>query len=88
MGPKQDLVLDMGAYRYMPIAQPLITDIIERLLELPNRLYQVWYACDHDVGTSIPLTLLNRFQVLLTLLQLSFASIDVLLLARLHAAYA
>ena len=41
MGPKQDLVLDMGAYRYMPLAQPLITDIIENLLDLPNRLYQV-----------------------------------------------
>ena len=42
MGPKQDLVLDMGAYRYMPLAQPLITDIIENLLELPSRLYQVY----------------------------------------------
>lgn len=41
MGPMQDLVLDMGAYRYMPLAQPLITDIIENLLDLPNRLYQV-----------------------------------------------
>ncbi|DBB01665.1 hypothetical protein WJX77_008557 [Trebouxia sp. C0004] len=40
LGPKKDLTLDMGAYRYMPIAQPLITDLIERLLELPNRLYQ------------------------------------------------
>ena len=41
MGPQQDLVLDMGAYRYMPLAQPLITDVIENLLDLPNRLYQV-----------------------------------------------
>lgn len=41
LGPKQDLVLDMGAYRYMPLSQPLITDIIEKLLDLPNRLYQV-----------------------------------------------
>ena len=41
MGPKGDLTLDMGAYRYMPLAQPLITDIVERLLKLPNRLYQV-----------------------------------------------
>ena len=41
LGPKQDLTLDMGAYRYMPLAQPLITDIIQNLLQLPNRLYQV-----------------------------------------------
>ncbi|KAL3144103.1 hypothetical protein ABBQ32_003893 [Trebouxia sp. C0010 RCD-2024] len=41
LGPKQDLVLDMGAYRYMPLSQPLITDIIQNLLDLPNRLYQV-----------------------------------------------
>ena len=41
LGPNQDLVLDMGAYRYMPLSQPLITDIIEKLLDLPNRLYQV-----------------------------------------------
>lgn len=41
LGPNNDLVLDMGAYRYMPLAQPLITDLIQNLLSLPNRLYQV-----------------------------------------------
>ncbi len=46
LGPKQDLVLDMGAYRYMPLSQPLITDIIEKLLNLPNRLYQVRPGAD------------------------------------------
>ncbi|KAK9823395.1 hypothetical protein WJX72_002466 [[Myrmecia] bisecta] len=40
LGAKQDLVVDMGAYRYMPLVQKLITDIIEGLLQLPNRLYQ------------------------------------------------
>lgn len=52
MGPKGDLTLDMGAYRYMPLAQPLITDIVERLLELPNRLYQVSvFSCNLFVYT-------------------------------------
>lgn len=41
LGPNGDLTLDMGAYRYMPLAQPLITDLIQNLLALPNRLYQV-----------------------------------------------
>jgi hypothetical protein len=40
LGPNADLILDMGAYRYMPLAQPLITDIIQNLLNLPHRLYQ------------------------------------------------
>lgn len=44
LGPNGDLTLDMGAYRYMPLAQPLITDLIENLLALPNRLYQVRLA--------------------------------------------
>ena len=48
LGPNQDLTLDMGAYRYMPLAQPLITDIIQNLLQLPNRLYQVTKAADHS----------------------------------------
>lgn len=50
MGPKQDLVLDMGAYRYMPLAQPLITDIIQNLLDLPNRLYQVILSFTSSAG--------------------------------------
>jgi len=40
LGPDSDLTLDMGAYRYMPLTQPLITDIIQNLLNLPHRLYQ------------------------------------------------
>ena len=31
----------MGAYRYMPLVQPLITALIQNFLKLPNRLYQV-----------------------------------------------
>lgn len=41
LGPNRDLTLDMGAYRYMPLVQPIITNLIENNLQLPNRLYQV-----------------------------------------------
>lgn len=41
MGEKNDLTVDMGAYRYNRVRMGVITDIIERLLKLPTRFYQV-----------------------------------------------
>lgn len=41
MGEKKDLTVDMGAYRYNRKRMGIITDIIERLLKLPTRFYQV-----------------------------------------------
>ncbi|KAK9784816.1 hypothetical protein WJX73_010557 [Symbiochloris irregularis] len=40
IGGKKDLTVDAGAYRFMPLEQPIITNLIENGLKLPNRLYQ------------------------------------------------
>lgn len=41
MGDHRDLTVDVGAYRYNQKRQGLITDVVERLLKLPTRLYEV-----------------------------------------------
>ena len=41
MGPKKDLVVDIGAYRYLPPEHPLSTALIEDALQLPNSVYEV-----------------------------------------------
>ena len=40
-GDRKDLTVETGAYRYNRKRMGIITDIIERLLKLPHRFYQV-----------------------------------------------
>ena len=48
-GDKKDLTVETGAYRYNRKRQGITRDIIERLLKLPHRFYQVQgtACCSH-----------------------------------------
>ena len=46
MGEHNDLTVDLGAYRYNPTRMGLITNVIEGLLGLATRIYQVRRCCN------------------------------------------